>query len=455
MKKFRRLIPEIVVQRQSQAERSEFYLIRTIGPTGFLLKDGAKSVKTFLGEEHSCECENFKNDKDLCQHICWILLKRFKLNKNDPISWQSGLVKRDIDELMTKTISSPLLEVTDSQSGNPNIETEEIRSNFQRKIESNDVCPICQEYFYAPIHRRPLVTYCKYGCGKSVHIKCIKVWMEHQQKKSSTSSDSQKNLSCPMCRGDFNEVKHLKEEFQKEKVDANTKIPTATRTGSEIFLQKYKAPIINHPHECSVCHKMVQGKLYQEIEDKRFFCWTCFKDSVEKLNFQCFEKPNDKPYKVGHIIFKSKDSPAPVLCQKSDILSARLHETVYSRIKSKSWQCRGCLMNFQAEDIVMRLPNCGHVFHSQCIRSYLLNISATCPIDGVAVAQLPKLDNNMNPTTTTQAQKLGLEVIGSSKIQFSSKKQDLPNSKSNKISDNLDSLSGITLHVTRLLKPQL
>lgn len=40
--------------------------------------------QVFLGDPHSCTCTAFRKEKDLCKHICWILLKKFRLNRDDP-----------------------------------------------------------------------------------------------------------------------------------------------------------------------------------------------------------------------------------------------------------------------------------------------------------------------------------------------------------------------------------
>ena len=37
----------------------------------------------------------------------------------------------------------------------------------------------------------------RYGCGNSVHIKCMKIWAEHQKSSGETI------IKCPLCRVDF------------------------------------------------------------------------------------------------------------------------------------------------------------------------------------------------------------------------------------------------------------
>lgn len=89
----------------------------------FKKKLGTKSSKfailiynfeVFIGERHTCTCKSYVRDRDLCKHICWILLKKFRLNKHDPstvlsflfiylVSWQLGMSEREISILLDKS----------------------------------------------------------------------------------------------------------------------------------------------------------------------------------------------------------------------------------------------------------------------------------------------------------------------------------------------------------------
>ena len=41
-----------------------------------------------------------KQEKDLCIHICFILLKKFKLVRTDERTWQLGLNEREINQII-------------------------------------------------------------------------------------------------------------------------------------------------------------------------------------------------------------------------------------------------------------------------------------------------------------------------------------------------------------------
>ncbi len=42
------------------------------------------SWQVFLGDPHRCTCTTFMKEKDLCKHICWILLKKFRVPRSNP-----------------------------------------------------------------------------------------------------------------------------------------------------------------------------------------------------------------------------------------------------------------------------------------------------------------------------------------------------------------------------------
>ena len=49
----------------------------------------------------------------------------------------------------------------------------------------------------------------RYGCGNSVHIKCMKLWAEHQVRM--TGQDS---VECPFCRENFGPLAELQAEHR-------------------------------------------------------------------------------------------------------------------------------------------------------------------------------------------------------------------------------------------------
>ncbi len=70
-----------------------------------------------MGDQHQCTCNVFQRDRELCKHLSWLLLKRFRVPRTNPskyfyrklsyiyvpiylVLWQKGLVEREINELL-------------------------------------------------------------------------------------------------------------------------------------------------------------------------------------------------------------------------------------------------------------------------------------------------------------------------------------------------------------------
>ena len=83
---WRRTCSDAASWHQDEAISATIYILREIGPTGFLLKDDAedKKVRVFIGDPHKCSCSAFVKERDVCKHICWVLLKKFRVPRHNP-----------------------------------------------------------------------------------------------------------------------------------------------------------------------------------------------------------------------------------------------------------------------------------------------------------------------------------------------------------------------------------
>jgi len=83
---WRKKCSDVAQWHQEQATSATIYILREIGPTGFLLKEEtqSKNIQVFLGDPHRCSCATFRKENDLCKHICWLLLKKFRVSQHDP-----------------------------------------------------------------------------------------------------------------------------------------------------------------------------------------------------------------------------------------------------------------------------------------------------------------------------------------------------------------------------------
>jgi E3 ubiquitin-protein ligase ZSWIM2 len=76
-----------------------------------------------------------------------------------------------------------------------------------RPVGPEDTCPICLNDLLDP-PGAPL-THCSLSCGNSIHVKCLQILMEHQQKAQDPGS--LEHIKCPLCRSAFGRVADLRE----------------------------------------------------------------------------------------------------------------------------------------------------------------------------------------------------------------------------------------------------
>ncbi|XP_078408031.1 E3 ubiquitin-protein ligase ZSWIM2 [Cetorhinus maximus] len=385
----RRSATDLVSWHQDQALSTTIYILRELGPVGFLLKEEgvAKYFKVNIGNLHNCSCSNFVKEKDLCKHICWILLKKFRLPRGHEYSFQLGLVDREIEILLDslhteQTVQPPTSKIKQDD--------EEIAGAVcQKEIDPEDVCPICQEEL---LKKKQPVTYCRYSCGNSVHIRCMKIWAEHQAK-----TEIETIIKCPLCREEFAPLSLLQEEYRN-----STKLLAAERERLDRHLG---IPCNN----CQVCP--IQGKCYRCLSCPDFHlcqeCFPCLNHPQHEFTFR--EKRNQRwkplqqvsglplPLAVindlmnREIVSKDYDILLQLDRNRSDTVPGHIVLTLpllivkeRSKLLVPGQQCRVCLKAFQLRQQVRWLP-CHHKFHKDCIDHWLLHESNSCPIDGQAV----------------------------------------------------------------------
>ncbi|XP_030065510.1 E3 ubiquitin-protein ligase ZSWIM2 [Microcaecilia unicolor] len=374
---WRRTINEVVSWRQDQALSTTIYIIREFGPTGFLLKEDEelKNFKVFLGDPHSCSCSTFVKEKDLCKHICWILLKKFKLPRDHEYAFQVGLVEREINEVLQGLhrvqTSRPAVRTNSSKT----LEKEEWHIK-QKDLDAEDVCPICQEEL---LKKKLPVTYCRNGCGNNVHIACMKIWADHQ-----TTSEHDSMVKCPLCREEFAPLKLLAEEVRN-----SSKLVTAAE--KERLDRHLGVP-------CNNCRALpIEGKCYRCVECINFhLCQECFTSSchaphlfvsrqkrnqrwrpVEQFSeLPCDGSRESTKEELLNLAKRSFSLPKHILKSFPVIMVRRR-----SALLNPGQQCRICLKAFSLGQHARHL-SCNHKFHRECIDSWLLFEDNSCPVDG-------------------------------------------------------------------------
>ncbi|MED6232501.1 hypothetical protein ATANTOWER_031345 [Ataeniobius toweri] len=210
---WRNTASDAVSSHQDQALSTTMLLLRSFGPAAFLLREDGetRSFKVCLGEPHTCTCPAFTKEQQPCKHICWLFLRKFRLPKEHEYAFQLGLSERQLLEVLQGLHQAEAHRTeldASAAAGNPsrNVPGKEVGSVCRKVIQAQDVCPICQEGLL--LKKQP-VSYCRFSCGNSVHISCMKMWADHQR-----LSHSQEMLKCPLCREDFSSLKLLQEQVK-------------------------------------------------------------------------------------------------------------------------------------------------------------------------------------------------------------------------------------------------
>ncbi|MBN3270616.1 ZSWM2 ligase, partial [Polyodon spathula] len=373
---WRRTINDLVSWHQDQALNTTIFILREFGPTGFLLKEEGetRNFKVCLGDPHCCTCSVFFKDKDLCKHICWVLLKKFRLPREHEYCFQLGLVEREINQLLwglhhVKT-PRPAANISESKQKT----TEDDGCVGQKMIDAEDVCPICQEEL---LKKKLPVSYCRYGCGNSVHISCMKIWADHQ-----TKSQSDTMVKCPLCRKNFASLKNLYEEVrnsaklttaaEKERPDRHLGIPCNNCTAFPINGKCFKCTVCCDYHLCEECfRKQCHSHHSFSFRLKRTQRWR----PVSQLSSHSL---------MFTFLLCSDSSTSESLPENIVSMLPFLMVRQNSKLLEPGHQCRICLKTFILGQHVRQLP-CHHKFHKKCIDHWLLQECNSCPLDGQVV----------------------------------------------------------------------
>lgn len=273
---------------------------------------------------------------------------------------------------------------TQNKDSEKNSTTPDNREKLKQKtVETEDVCPICQEEF---LQQPEPLTYCRYGCGNSVHIKCMKVWAEHQR------STGENIIKCPLCRVDFGSFQELMDEYNKS---------SRRKTRAE----RQDLHLGATCKRCRVCP--IAGKCYRCVVCADYhLCHSCFAtDTHTQHSFQFRQKPSERWRAASRITplpnavindlqnRDISDGDYDLLLQldrqvtdqeglPANIIYNLPTQVLQDRHKllTDGNSCGVCLQGFQLRQCIKTLP-CQHPFHITCIDNWLTNHSQ-CPVDG-------------------------------------------------------------------------
>ena len=109
----------------------------------------------------------------------------------------------------------------------------------------------------------------RFGCGNNVHIKCMKVWADHQKTNGETT------VKCPLCREEFCSFELLEQEyrnnglFKTEKQDLHYGLVCKSCNSTPISGKCYKCTSCNEFYLCQPCFNTdfhrEHGFLFREV----------------------------------------------------------------------------------------------------------------------------------------------------------------------------------------------
>ncbi|KAM8806596.1 E3 ubiquitin-protein ligase ZSWIM2 [Eudromia elegans] len=320
------------------------------------------------------------------RHHPAILLKKYRLPRDHEYVFKKGLLEREIEDVLQRLQQEQTLSPEQTAFSPTLNEENEILFIHQKEIGIDDVCPICQEEL---LKMMLPITFCRYSCGNNVHIKCMKIWADHQDELGPDSV-----VKCPLCREEFAPLKLIQEEFrnssqlitaaERARLDRHLGIPC---NNCRVF------PIVGKCYKCTecieyhLCHECFIGFCHSPhlfvFRQKRNMTWRSLNQfselSSKGENFKSFNPGNNSKEPVLHPQEKTSCTPKRIVKSLPNILVGK-----QSHLLAPGIQCRCCLKPFLCGQHVRHLP-CNHKFHRECIDSWLLHRKNTCPIDDYVV----------------------------------------------------------------------
>jgi len=423
---WRRICPDQVSRRIEQALEARFYILRETGPTGFLVKEDEhdKKLKVFLGDPNSCTCSTFMKERELCIHILWVLLRKFRIGKENPLVFQKALVEREIQEILQghhirKQESAKMTDVV--LDGKEKL--------IAKNIDEDDVCPICQEEL---LDCKEPLTHCKFGCGNNIHIKCMKIWAQHRK------SGGDNIVKCPLCRTDFGSYQDIIQEFHKISSRHRCKIET------------------NDVHIGATCNQCkvspIQGKCFRCVVCLDFhLCQECFRKKIHMQHSFQFRKNTNQRWRaalrnpdktlptgivenlqnrdIGEEDYElllqldsrtNADTSAPVILPLTTLNSG-------SQEIKEHMQCQLCCEAFMISNHVRRLA-CMHSFHKDCIDEWISRGNLQCPFDRIRITGRMDVRQHgkkaSEKTSSDSVQNVDLSVLGINSKSFLTRRQE-------------------------------
>ena len=249
-----------IQQILSNTEHSGLLVLQKVGPLSFVLGDeNGKKYKTALGSVNTCSCQ--KRFGDYCIHIAFVICKVFRLPTSNPLCWQKGFIDRELTQIMKNTLIT--IQHNSSTSASSSLKSPDSPATVeQRPIGPDSICAICQE----EMNINQGLAYCRFGCGNSVHIRCLGHWAQHSKSIGAP-------VTCPFCRAEWGPIETVRRGLQN-------------------------CPFVHSRVKCEICGMapLVGPRLRCLICSDYNLCVECYKDGGHPdHSFQCYDTNSSPP----------------------------------------------------------------------------------------------------------------------------------------------------------------
>ena len=151
--------------------------------------DGESSTESVAGGGDAPEAP--------CAHLIFVMTKVLRVPSSNPLVWQLSLVDRELDEVLRcEPLKPKPLGSRNALQSTTRAKAKKKEDN-RRELEPDEPCPICYEDM-DPNTLEALV-WCKKGCGRNMHGRCLMMYADHQ-------ACIERDLSCPLCRCSWGEL---------------------------------------------------------------------------------------------------------------------------------------------------------------------------------------------------------------------------------------------------------
>lgn len=243
--------------------RARFFVLSQPGPLTFVLQargpDGSPVgplIRISLGSPHSCSCPEGHGSGQLCIHLAFLLVRRFKLPEGHPYLSKNSLTDLELEYLLDMRHLKPSLPRSTRPRQDPIPDEPAVDSSTQvcrerNLISPDDSCPICLEALLDP-DADPTISlpFCA-ACGNSFHPRCIQMFLDHARRSKS-------NLVCPYCRGKYLDGRTLLSK------------PVGPDGGSN------PTKVLPTKRHCERCEAKLGPRSFKQVYSTNRYCAKCF-----------------------------------------------------------------------------------------------------------------------------------------------------------------------------------